>query len=649
MNKSSIYSALLFTIPTFVSAEEIQLTKNIEVMTIWASSEATNPDVITQSQMQSLNKNNAATAISTMPGVILEKSGNRNELTVKLRGFDSRQVPVFFDGIPIYVPYDGNLDLGRFMTNELASIEVNKGYTSLLQGPNLMGGAINLTTMLPTKSFEANIAFNQGFARSADNAYNTSARVSVSNDIGFLQISGSQYKQRFLGLPTSDDDNVNAGYDGRRYNSSSDDKQGMIKIGFTPRELDQYIFTYVKQDGNKDSPPTAGTSKGQYRYWRWPDYNKESFYYNGTTQLTNKINLQSRFYHDKFVNTLLMYKKNASVAPDYSHYDDYSNGAALQLGIDMRETDLLSFSAHWKDDIHRSQKARGGNWLHYKDRTYSVATEYQWSVLPRLDIIGAIGYDWRNSKQTSNDIADNDQHAFNWEMMAKYRFENNDLLRFSISDRSRFPTQKERYMTEKPKDNSLGIVNPDLKPERALTLDLTYEGKITEQWQYQASLYYNHVNDAIFAHNVIKNGQTFFQNQNSGIVDYYGLDLSIKGEITSWMNIGVNYSYIYNDPKKVDHVEGLPKNKLYSWLDIKPIEAIKITAMQELRASSYNYSDSDEKVAGFGKTDIRIEYKLAKGFTTNFAINNVFDKSYQFTNGYMEEGRNFWLGFEYKY
>ena len=58
-------------------------------------------------------------------------------------------MPVFFDGIPTYVPYDGNLDLGRFMTSELESIEVSKGYTSLLQGPNLMGGAINLTTATP--------------------------------------------------------------------------------------------------------------------------------------------------------------------------------------------------------------------------------------------------------------------------------------------------------------------------------------------------------------------------------------------------------------------------------------------------------------------------------------------------------------------
>ncbi len=42
-------------------------------------------------------------------------------------------------GVPIYVPYDGNLDLARILTNNLGAVEVSKGYSSLLQGPNQMG------------------------------------------------------------------------------------------------------------------------------------------------------------------------------------------------------------------------------------------------------------------------------------------------------------------------------------------------------------------------------------------------------------------------------------------------------------------------------------------------------------------------------
>ena len=96
------------------------------------------------------------------PAWCCKKSGSRNEEQVKVRGFDSRQVPVYFDGVPIYVPYDGNLDLARILTNNLGAVEVSKGYSSLLQGPNQMGGAINITTQKPTKPLEASLGYRQG-------------------------------------------------------------------------------------------------------------------------------------------------------------------------------------------------------------------------------------------------------------------------------------------------------------------------------------------------------------------------------------------------------------------------------------------------------------------------------------------------------
>lgn len=84
MKRTLLCSAILLATAPAVQAE------STDILTVWGSPVASNPDVITQPQMQSLNKTNAATAISTMPGVVLEKSGNRNELTVKVRGFDSR-------------------------------------------------------------------------------------------------------------------------------------------------------------------------------------------------------------------------------------------------------------------------------------------------------------------------------------------------------------------------------------------------------------------------------------------------------------------------------------------------------------------------------------------------------------------------------
>lgn len=80
-------------------------------MTVWSSPVVNPGEILTPDTFTKLDKHNVANALSVVPGVSLQKSGGRNELQVRIRGFDNRQAPVFYDAIPIYVPCDGNLDL----------------------------------------------------------------------------------------------------------------------------------------------------------------------------------------------------------------------------------------------------------------------------------------------------------------------------------------------------------------------------------------------------------------------------------------------------------------------------------------------------------------------------------------------------------
>ncbi len=103
-----------------VAESENKNETKIERISVWGSPVAANQDSVNQDTIKMLNKQNVAEALNIIPGVSLQKSGRRNEVQVKVRGFDSKQVPLFFDGIPIYIPYDGNLDLGRFLASDLA-------------------------------------------------------------------------------------------------------------------------------------------------------------------------------------------------------------------------------------------------------------------------------------------------------------------------------------------------------------------------------------------------------------------------------------------------------------------------------------------------------------------------------------------------
>ncbi|WP_445612312.1 TonB-dependent receptor domain-containing protein [Hafnia alvei] len=657
MRKTTLCTAITLCMSGGI-AMDVQAADDSDVMTVWSSPVANTSEILTQDTITKLDKRNVADALSVVPGVSLQKSGGRNELQVRVRGFDNRQVPVFYDGVPIYVPYDGNLDLGRFLTSNLASLEVSKGYTSLLQGPNQMGGSINLTTTKPKKDLEGNISYRQGWARGKDNAFDTNASLGMKGDLGYLQISGSELKQRFVGLPDSVD-NRTAGTDGKRTNSKSDDKRGIVKLGFTPRENDEYTFTYIKQDGEKENPPYAGTSDQKPKYWQWPEYDKESYYYQGTTKLGDIFTLKSRAYRDTFKNTLLMYNSLSDLKNkkgSYSHYDDYTDGAGLQLSADMRERDQLSFAAHWKEDVHREQGYRNAPYDRYKDRTWSLSSEYQWAVDDQWDVVAGISYDWRDSLEGMKHEKDgsithydsNNQNAFNWQAMTKYHFDNRDDIALSVSDRSRFPTLKERYTTSRPAFGQVALVNPNLKAERARSIDLTYTGYLSEDWGYEASVYYNRISDAILTQNIDANT---VQNRNSGRVDYTGLDLGVNGLILNEVKVGLSYSLIHSDVKDKDvgKVTGLPTQTVMGWVTYTPWQPLSLTLSEEARSSSYSNSDGSQKAGGFAVTNVRADYEIAKGLSVNASVNNLFDTAYAYTEGFVEEGRNYWAGIEYKF
>jgi iron complex outermembrane receptor protein len=43
------------------------------------------------------------------------------------------------------------------------------------------------------------------------------------------------------------------------------------------------------------------------------------------------------------------------------------------------------------------------------------------------------------------------------------------------------------------------------------------------------------------------------------------------------------------------------------------------------------------------------DYAIGHGFSVNASVNNLFDTRYYYSEGFIEEGRNFWAGVEYEF
>jgi iron complex outermembrane receptor protein len=148
---------------------------------------------VTAADILNQNRNTLDEALRTTPGVESSNSGGaRNERMIYVRGFDRWQVPLSIDGVRVYLPADNRIDYGRFLTPDLAEIQIHKGYASVLDGPGGMGGAINLVTRKPTRELEGELRATTEFGNTGDLAAHTLfGSMGTKQELYYLQASAS--------------------------------------------------------------------------------------------------------------------------------------------------------------------------------------------------------------------------------------------------------------------------------------------------------------------------------------------------------------------------------------------------------------------------------------------------------------------------
>ncbi len=237
-------------------------------------------------KIEQFNRVDLSNSLNLLSGITLASVGPRNESVVYVRGFDLRQVPVFMDGVPVYVPYDGYVDLGRFTPFDLSQISVSKGFASILYGSNTMGRAINLVSRRPRKKLELDAragVFSGNGIRWNVNAGSNLGKIYFQ--IGLSKLKQDSYHMSEDFVPRKFEDG------GDRENSYRDDFKMSAKVGFTPNETDEYVVGYSNQQGEKGTPPYVGEdSKISTRFWQWPEWNKQSLFFISTTALERRPN-----------------------------------------------------------------------------------------------------------------------------------------------------------------------------------------------------------------------------------------------------------------------------------------------------------------------------------------------------------------------
>ena len=113
--------------------------------------------ILDEDDLRALEARDAAEAMAHLPAVRISVAplatiaNGKQEQLISLRGFDPLDTKVLIDGIPVEDPYQGTVDLSRLPIGAIAQLTVARGPTSLLYGPNAMGGVVNLVSRAPAE------------------------------------------------------------------------------------------------------------------------------------------------------------------------------------------------------------------------------------------------------------------------------------------------------------------------------------------------------------------------------------------------------------------------------------------------------------------------------------------------------------------
>lgn len=636
--------------------------------------------VVTARDVYTFNKNTLDDALTVVPGVSAANSGgSRNERLIFVRGFDRFQVPLSIDGIRVYLPADNRLDFGRFLTPDLAEIQVQKGYVTVLNGPGGMGGAINLVTRKPVRAAEAE--FRTGVEvgnRGIPTAFTGFGLIGTRQENYYLQASGTIrdsngwfLSQGFRPVPIGNGPPIEDG--GRRDFSAVDDYRVNLKAALTPNATDEYSLSYTKQSGAKGAPysvfePVSGITpmplpRGTafQRDWRWPYWDIDSLYFLSRTAIGDKSYLLGRAYHNSF-NNLLSAFDNASLSSQRlprsfdSFYDDTAYGGSIEFGTELIPLNTLKFAAHYRRDTHTERQfpAPGLPSSVIEPRqtsqedTYSVAVENTFHATDQLDLVAGLSYD-RNALRRAQDYNASTRALFsyplgstdavNWQTAAIYRTSETGRVHASVSSRTRFPNLFERFSTR----FGDAVPNPDLRPERATNYEVGWSELFLGSLRLSPAVFYSDIEDAIQSVSI---GNNQIQIQNVGTGRTYGYEVASELTLSPELFVGANYTFLIrelNDPlRPALKPTGTPRHQAFVWATWQATPALSFTPSVEAasgRFSTDRLENNFFKTGGYVLVNLQAQYALDAHATAAIGVRNLFDHNYSLAYGFPEAGR----------
>lgn len=638
---------------------------------------AADDDVITGEEIWTFNALTLDDAIKLTPGVTstLDSNGRRNEHDIFVRGFGRWQVPLSIDGVRIYLPADNRLDFRRFLTADLAEVQISKGYVSVIDGPGAMGGAINLVTRRPTEPFETRLQLGLDAGRNGDvDAWHGYASAGTRQDRFYAQASVSYQDRDGWQLPGGFS-GTSIQPRGERIRSADRDSRINLKLGLVPNETDEYTLSLTRQQGRKgaplnvyNDPPNPPNS-----YWDWPEWDIENLYFLSSTQFGEGHFLKTRLYYNTFDNALYAYDDASYTTQSnpgrfQSIYGDKGYGASVEYGLRVLPDSDTRLALHWRSDrhgeynidrpTHPEERFREPT-QHNREDTWSLALENTWHARPAVDVLLGMSYDRNDVKQAQEyssaqgmfEYPTGGSDAWNGQAAVYWQHAPGSRLGASLSSRTRFATTWERFSTR----FGTAVPNPDLASERGTNLELSWERRLGDDASFNAALFYSDVSNMIQTVIVDAGPPEMTQTRNVGDGEYYGIEFGGRARLSDTLVFGGNATWLrrsIKDPLQPDYrPTGVPGHQAFVYATWSPLASWSFTPNIEYADDRWNDGPDGTylRTGRYTLANLQVQWDAGSQVRFAFGARNLLDEKYELAWGFPQEGRSYYakmqLGF----
>jgi iron complex outermembrane receptor protein len=572
---------------------------------------------IESTQIEGIKPRDLSDVVKYIPGSMVT-FGDKDTFSLKLRGIDARRIALLVDGVPVYEPYFSTFDLKTISAGGIDTLQVTKGPSSVLYGPNTLGGLVNVITKRPTPNPSLSFSGSYGNKDTRSLGFDTSVgwkRLALSASALYQDSDGFYYPDQVSGRT-------------ERTNSDFQRINLNAKLYYTPSSSTEIMINGGLYQSEYGMPAALFTQRA--RYWRFPKWDRSTFNAGGFTSLGGDSVLRFRTYYVNYYNTLDWFTDPAmTTLQSKSTYDNSVYGAFALAELPNGKTNTVKASFLFQKDIARIQDDAGLPWDKFNQGTVSAGLEDHFSLSEKWKIIGGLSLD-----TIDKFTAGENNTSLNPLIGIKYTPQEELDFHMSFARKSRFPSMRSLY--------SLSSGNPDLLSESGTSFEFstTYNGPVYVTGTVFLTQFKNFIDTVR-----LPDGTRRYYNVGKAHIN--GFEVQAQKNL-AWLSATVNYTYLdHRNDTDERPLDAQSDRNLNFDASVFPFKAVRVGLYGIFGSKSWWYDSTTRQVLtipSYFNLDAVVSYSFAGSAEVFLKLGNVFDDYFYTEPGFPWRGRYFEVG-----